>query len=120
MASESLTLLVMMFSIISGKWKWSGFARRPDPTGYCDPLSGGQELIRVRTSLLENGPQCSLWHVPGMIRYGCVPVRSLAIPDLMASSRLPVKAETGGLEPSNDVAVTETAQTAHQNPTTSG
>ena len=79
-----------------------------------------KEGVDVDARLLEDGAQGAFRHIPGMIRYSGVAIRSGIEPDLVTSCGLPMELEAKVPEPPDDLPVSETGQHPHQVATING
>ena len=84
------------------------------------PKSGLQEFIHINTSLLEDGTQCPLGYVSGVVRQGGIAICRRVAPDLMRVRRLPLKLKAEVFESLDDDPVSEAAEPAHQRLTMRG
>ena len=82
--------------------------------------SGLQEFIHINTSLLEDGTQCPLGHVSGVVRRGGIAICRRVVPNLMRTRRLTVKLKAEVLESLDDNPLPEAAEPAHQRLTMRG
>ena len=82
--------------------------------------SGLQEFIHINTSLLEDGTQCPLGHVSGVVRQGGIAICRRVVPDLMRARRLRLKLKAEVFESLDDNPLPEAVEPAHQRLTMRG
>ena len=79
-----------------------------------------QELVWRDARLFDDGAERAFRHVAGVAGNGGIALRGGVVPDLVTASGLPVKFKSECLESPHNIAVTKTAEPAHQMAMTSG
>lgn len=79
-----------------------------------------QKAILINTRLPEYCPQGALGHVTRVIGNRRVPMSTQVEPDFVTPGGLSIKLKTELFEPPDNIPITESAQSPHQNPTING
>jgi len=79
-----------------------------------------EEIFRRYRGLSEDGSQRPLRHLAGMVRHRGVATSGGVEPDFVTAGSLPIECEPMPSKAFDNVAVSETGQPAHQQPSTNG
>lgn len=96
-----------------GRISTRGTSSQVDLAGCTRCQLSSQEIVHVNASLSQYRPECSFWHVCGMVWHGCIKVRDGIKPDFVTTGSLAVEFETAHPQFPDDLAIAKAGQAAH-------